>query len=427
MHYLIVSFSHKNSSLAQREKLAFVDDTMKKAMMQRINESSHINETLLLSTCNRVEVICSCSDVEEAQSHILHLLSDHAKETVASLKERADILDGYGAIHHLFSVASSLDSMVVGETQITGQLRDAHKLANESGFCGIKIARAMQFASKCAAEIRNVTDISSKPVSVASVAVNRAKELLGTLEGVRALVIGSGEMSVITCKHLISQGAVATVMNRTYAKAEEIADECGCDVRPFEELTQAIGEYPLLFTSTGSLTPIIDESHLQECPFERFWFDMAVPRDIDCPSEAGKINVVQMDDLKSIVSANIALREDEARTSFVLVGRYAASFFEWLKALSIEPLIKGMYTIAYQAAYEEASRVIDKGFIPKEYEYALHKATQQALKRFLHPLSERMRDNSDPSATDALMSTMEFLLHEDDDYSSSLFKSHKGN
>ncbi len=426
MHYLVISFSHKNSTLAQREKLAFVNDAAKIAMMEKINNHPHISESMILSTCNRIEFFCSCSHVEDATEYLLTLLAAHSHFPLDELKIRGDILDDYGAIHHLFSVASSLDSMVVGETQIAGQIKDAFKLSLEHEFCGLKISRAMQFAQKCAAEIRNATEISSKPVSVASVAVSKARECCGSLNGMKALVIGSGEMSVITCKHLSAQGVEVTMMNRTYSKAEEIARECNAKVRSYDELDDAVNEYPLLFTSTGSIVPIIDESMIKTCSFNRYWFDMAVPRDIECESGSFGIDVYRIDDLKEIVSTNIALREDEARTSFVVIGRQSAAFFEWLKALSIEPLIKTMYESAYACALAETKRVIGKGFIPKEHEAAVQKAAEQALKRFLHPFAQQMRDVSDPLRADALIGAMSFLTNQNDDQTPPTQKSYKG-
>ena len=426
MHYLVISFSHKNSTLAQREKLAFVNDAAKIEMLGKINNHPQISESMILSTCNRIEIFCSCSHVEEATEYLLALLSAHSHFALDELKMRGDILDDYGAIHHLFSVTSSLDSMVVGETQIVGQIKDAYKLSLENEFCGLKISRAMQFAQKCAAEIRNATEISSKPVSVASVAVSKARECCGTLSGMKALVIGSGEMSVITCKHLSAQGVEVTVMNRTMSKAEDIAKECKAKVRSFSEIEHAVNEYPLLFTATGSITPIIDEDMVQTCSYDRYWFDMAVPRDIELEESSFGIHVYRIDDLKEIVTANIGLREDEARISFVVIGRQATAFFEWLKGLTIEPLIKTMYQSAHDCAQKEAARVIDKGFIPKEYEAAVQKATLQALKRFLHPFSNRMRDASDPLRADALMTAMSFLTNQNDEQTPPISKSHKG-
>lgn len=414
MHYLIVSFSHKNSTLSIREKLAFVDESAQIRMMKALNAHPCISESMVLSTCNRVEVVCSCSDTKIASDALFTLLANHSGFSAQELHERADIFDDEGGIHHLFSVASSLDSMVVGETQIAGQLKDAYKLSSDNGFSAQKIGRAMSYAFKCAAEVRNATNISSKPVSVASVAVAKVKESVGDISGKKALVIGSGEMSVITCKHLSAQGVDVTVMNRTFEKAEAIAQECNARVRSFEELAYAINENELLFTATGSLTPIVTDDMIKPVPFERYWFDMAVPRDIECDAALWSIRLFYVDDLKEIVSENIALREDEAKLSYVIIRRHVIGFFEWLKTLSIEPLIKDMYLKASEAALQESTRAIRNGYIPEEYEYALQKATLQALKRFLHPFAERMRDGSDPMRVDALIESMSFLMNQEE-------------
>lgn len=414
MHYLIVSFSHRNSTLAIREKLAFVNESDQLDALAVLGRHDAISESLLLSTCNRVEIFCSCNNTEEATEAIFSLLAARSGLSRDELHERGDIFDDEGCIHHLFSVASSLDSMVVGETQIAGQLKDAFKLSAEKGFSAQKISRAMNFAFKCAAEVRNATNISSKPVSVASVAVAKAKESIGNLEGKKALVIGSGEMSVITCKHLSAQGVDVTMMNRTFEKAEEIARECNARVRSFEEIAYAINEYELLFTSTGSIQPIITEEMVKTVPFRRHWFDMAVPRDIECEASNWNIALYYVDDLQEIVSENIALREDEAKVSYVIIRRHVAMFFEWLKTLSIEPLIKSLYLRAEEAADAEASRVIQNGYIPEEYEHAVRKAAIQTLKRFLHPFAQRMRDGSDPLKVDALIESMNFLMENDE-------------
>ncbi|MBN2870512.1 MAG: glutamyl-tRNA reductase [Campylobacterales bacterium] len=414
MHYLIVSFSHKNSTLSVREKLAFVDESAQLDAMTVLKSSLSISEVMILSTCNRVEIFCSCNDTEASIDTIFKLLSNRSGLSREELHERADIFDDEGCIHHLFSVASSLDSMVVGETQIAGQLKDAFRLSSENGCSAQKIARAMNFAFKCAAEVRNATNISSKPVSVASVAVAKAKESLGDLEGKKALVIGSGEMSVITCKHLSAQGVDVTMMNRTFEKAESIAQECNAMVRPYDEIEYAINEYELLFTSTGSIQPIITEEMIRPRDMRRHWFDMAVPRDIECDPSSWNIALYYVDDLQEIVSENIALREDEAKLSYVIVRRQVAQFFEWLKTLSIEPLVKSLYVRADEASVSESARVIANGYLPKEYEHVVRKATAQALKRFLHPIASRMRDGSDPMQVDALIQSLSFLMEQEE-------------
>jgi glutamyl-tRNA reductase len=413
MHYLTISFTHKNSTLEIREKLAFADEE-KGVFLAKITDHSVVNEGILISTCNRMEIFCSCSSVIDATEHLFTLLAERSGISLEELEGRADVFEDQGAIHHLFSVASSLDSMVVGETQIAGQLKDAYRFAKEHGFCGQKISRAIHRAFKCAAEVRSVTDISSKPVSVASVAVDKAKQQFPELEKARALVIGAGEMSVIITKHLLSNNADVILINRTRAKAEEIAEETGCKVADYEELEQLINECHLIFTSTGATEPIIRKKMVHPCSFERHWFDIAVPRDIDNFEYEG-ITCYQVDDLKSIINENIMLREDEAKAAYVIVGRYTIAFFDWLKTLSVEPMIKEIYHRAFQAAAEETERVIGKGFIPKEYEAALRKSNEQVLKRFLHEMTAKMRDVSGETKSDIAIESLKFLLDIEDE------------
>jgi len=175
MHYLTVSLSHKNSDIALREKFTYTDEE-KEACLQRLVASENISEAIMLATCNRMELYVCCSDIKEATKHIIKLLVFKAGLPEKLLYETAEIVDDSSAIHHLFAVASSIDSMVVGETQIAGQLKDAFRFSHERGYSAKKISRAMSHAFKCAAKVRNLTNISSKPVSVASVAIGQIKE-----------------------------------------------------------------------------------------------------------------------------------------------------------------------------------------------------------------------------------------------------------
>lgn len=409
MHYLNISFSHKNSTLEIREKLSYPNDTHLKGCLTKLNSSEVINESILISTCNRMEVFCSCSDVSKATQHIFEMLSLRAEISIEELEGRADIFDDSSAIHHLFSVAASLDSMVIGETQIAGQLKDAFRFSYDGGFSGQKLARAMHNAFKCAAKVRNATDISSKPVSIASVAVSNLKSIVQDLSGKKALVIGIGEMSEITAKHLISSGVDVYIMNRTKAKAFALAQSCGAKVLDYEQLENAINEFEILFTATSAPTAIITDENIKSCDFDRYWFDMALPRDINC-NKGEKINLYTIDDLKTIVSENISLREDSARAAHGIIGRAVVEFFEWLNTLDVEPMIKEIYQKASLAAKAESKRVIQNGYIPKEYEAQVNKMCEQVLKRFLHDMTHKMRSVSQESKSDMITGALQFLV-----------------
>ena len=394
MHYLVISFSHKNSTIEIREKLTYPEDKDMHGCLKKLNSSDIVNEAILISTCNRMEVLCSCSDIDIATEHIFEMLNARAGITVEELKNRADIFDDSSAIHHIFSVASSLDSMVIGETQIAGQLKDAFRFSFDNGYCGPKLARAMKSAFKCAAKVRNATDISSKPVSIASVAVSKLKSLVDDISSKKALVIGIGEMSEITAKHLISAGADVYIMNRTKHKAEALAQECGAKILDIEKLSSAVNEFDFLFTATSSSESIIKYDMVEFCNFERFWFDLALPRDIESFNR-GDIKLFVIDDLKSIVDENLGSREKAARAAQGLIGREIVAFFESLASLDVEPIIKEIYKQACEAADIESSRAISKEFIPKEYEKEAQKMCRQALKRFLHDMTSSMRNSKD--------------------------------
>lgn len=410
MHYIILSFTHKNTTMTIRDRLAFNEESAKTDFLNRTVASPFVNEAFVLSTCNRIEVISSCNNLTEAGQHLFALLHDHSGIARSELERRAELFEDQGAVHHLFSVASSLDSLIVGETQIAGQLKDAFRFATEQGVCGEKLSRAVNYGFRCAAEVRNRTSISSKPVSVASVAVAAARRAFDSLEGKRALVIGSGEMSVIAARTLKNHGAQISLMNRTMAKIEELASEVNAKLVPFSRLNEVLGEYDMLFTATGSETPIIQGALKLKNSHERHWYDMAVPRDIEQLSYEG-LTIHRVDDLKNEVDENIMLREEEAKASFAIVGRYTTEFYNWLKARNIEPLIKTMYQRAESAAAEETARAVSKGFIPPMHADSARKLAEQSLKRYLHPISQQLREAANGGDIDAVIASVAFILN----------------
>jgi glutamyl-tRNA reductase len=268
----------------------------------------------------------------------------------------------------------------------------------------------MHYAFKCAAEVRNSSSISSKPVSIASVAVNKAKKQFPSLDGKKALIIGAGEMSRLCAQHLSTAGCNCVIMNRTKEKAQLIADECGtlvC-VDDYSALKAQINECDLVFTATGAPHAIITTNMIESTSFERHWFDMAIPRDIDNISMSW-ITIQRIDDLKNIVYENMALREDEAKLCYSIVGKHTIEFFELLQTLSIEPMIKDIYERAQGCAKEETERVVAKGYIPKEFEAQMQKMNEQVLKRFLHDVTKRIRQASSNNDSDALLASMKYL------------------
>jgi len=409
MHYLNISFTHKNSDLAIREKLSYADDKEKHTCLQALTSSEYIVGAILISTCNRTEVLANCTDVAQATAHTLKYLSKRAEISEDELTKHADIFDDSTAIHHLFSVAASLDSMVLGETQIVGQLKDAFRFAYDNNYCGKKLARAMKNAFSCAAKVRNTTEISSKPVSMASVSVSQLKSLVPDLNGKKALVIGVGEMSEITAKHLVGAGADVYITNRTEHKAQKLAMECCTKTLPFTQLANVVNEFEILFTATSAPEPIITDDIVKPCSFDRYWFDLALPRDIHC-NEQENIHSFVIDDLTAIVDENLEFRENAARDAHGIIGRGVVEFFDWLSNQDIEPTIKEIYKKADEAAHKESHRAVTHGYIPKEYAQEAQKMCEQALKTFLHDITKNIRSGSDDFKSELMSGAMSAMM-----------------
>ena len=411
MQYLVVSFSHKNTDLETREKLALGEEKIREKVYKDLIENDVINELIILSTCNRVEIIASVKEPFKASDAILGELSKISGIDFDELEGRADIYEDNGAIHHIFSVASALDSLVIGETQISGQLKDAFKEAFEKGFASQKLARVMHFAFKCAAEVRNSTDISKNPVSIASAAVAQAKDIFENLGGMTAIVVGTGEMGTLAAKHLLSNGCNVILIGRNYEKTKIIAKELGENVEaaPFENLKNLLNRYRLLFTATSSKDPVITKDMVDIKDFKRYWFDMAVPRDIE-DTFFENIEIFVVDDLKEIVNKSLALREAQAKEAYRIVGKYTKEFFRWLQTLSIEPIIKGIREKAKDASISEIKKAIKKGYIPKELEENVTKILHNAFNRFLHSPTKNIKSVADDPSGDTIVESIKFIF-----------------
>jgi len=412
MHYLIVSYSHKNTDIATREKLAFDNGPKSESFLTELIAHKAINEGIVLSTCNRVEFIVSAKSVPKASEHLFEQLSLASGVDRLELEGRADIFEDTGAIHHLFSVASSLDSLVVGETQIAGQLKAAFKFAYDKGFCSQKLSRAMHFAFKCGAVVRNCTEISKNPVSVASAAVAKAKDLLGDLGGDTAVVVGVGEMGILTVKHLVGMGCNVLLVNRDKAKADAIASEYSdgmVRVEPFGKLAEMLNHHKILFSATGAPHTVITRDMVEEKPYQRYWFDLAVPRDIEA-IEVERIDIFAVDDLQDIVNKNISLREEQAKKAYGIIGQFTQEFYRWLQSLSVDPIIKALRDQAKEASLKEIKKAISKGFLPKECEESVEKILHNAFNTFLHNPTIKLKAIAEEPQADTVVEATKLLF-----------------
>jgi len=396
MYYQVVSFNYKKCDLAIREKLAFKDDEARRVMLDRLVGFDFVYEAFIISTCNRIEVVAATRDNFATFHAVLGLFSQSSGISFYELEAVAQRVDDEEAIRHLFSVVSSLDSLVIGESQITGQVKDAFRLSYENGTAGRKLNRIISYAVKCAAEVRNATQISENPISIASVAVAQAAQIMGdNLAGMTGVVVGAGDMGKLAAKHLLRAGCDVVLLGRDTEKVQQIADELGENVKVDEmaNLSKYINRYRLLFTATSSPDPIITREMVEDRDLKRLWFDMAIPRDIE-EIKLDQLRIFRIDDLKHISEDNHALRQEQALKASEIVERYKEDFFLWLRTLSVEPIIKGVRLQVEDAIDTELDRAIKKGFVPAEAEENMRKMAKQMFNRFLHIPTVRMRESS---------------------------------
>ncbi len=406
--YYCISFTHKNTDISLRERLSFSDEAKKNEFLRLLSIHENIEECLVISTCNRVEIVAYVK--EACAEYIIKSLALLCNVDKESLVQKADIFEDNGAIHHLFSVASSLDSLVVGETQIAGQLKDAFAFALKNNFCAVHLSRAIHSAFKCAAKVRNETQISKNPISVASVAVAKAKELL-PLEGKSAIVIGAGEMGELAAKHLIAAGARVIILNRDMEKARILCERLGvlseCD--SLNNLKKYLDEYELFFSATNASNAIITNSLIDEVSHKRYFFDIAVPRDIDI-SENEKIFVFAVDDLEVVVQKNLALREQEARMAYGIIGRETAEFFRYLNDLALTPIIKAIRLQAKECANKQLQIALDKGYLKHSDEEEARKLIHQVFKAFLHTPTINLKHLQGKMQSDTVINAMRYIF-----------------
>ncbi len=415
MHYLVVSYSHKNCDIATREKLAFNTDIQSK-ILKEFDKNPYITEAALLATCNRVEAILVTKDTADAQNFVYNIFSSNSDLDKDELEGRSEVFEDSGAVKHILGVASALESVVVGEAQITGQLRSAYKMAKEYNTCGRKLTKLIEHALRCAASVRNETEIGKNPVSVSSAAVVKAKDLMGgTLYNRNVLVYGAGEMAVLAVKHLVQAEANIVMIGRDYNKTLEIARSLGekIKVATAKELPKYLNSYELLFSATGAPHPVINNDLVEAKEFHRYWFDIAVPRDIDGITHTN-IDVFAVDDLKGIVESNLELRNSEASKAFKVVGSMAEEFYDSLKVENANPVIKLMRKRAQSAAKNEIARAVAKGYINKEDEKNVEKLVHNAFKKFLHNPTVTIKEYMRKPEAEEITNTINLLFKKEE-------------
>jgi glutamyl-tRNA reductase len=397
---MVISFNYKNSNVEERGKLS--------TLVNHYDDFKNYGEVIIVATCNRIEIA--------AFTTLKNPLLTKIEQITGINTNKAFIFEGVKAIEHIFRVLSSLDSMVVGETQITGQYKEAFMKAYEEGAVKKNLSRVMHHGFKCAKRVRNETNISSNPVSVASIAVKKAKEVLGNLGGYTAVVIGAGDTSRIICKHLEKAGVNIILLNRTYENAvllkEEIKD-VNVDVHSIDKLPKFINNYRLLFTATSSKEPIITNHMIEDKEFQRYWFDLAVPSDIS-EIKNDNINVFRIDDLKDISDENIKQREKELQKAQKIIEDEIQNYLNFIKESEITPIIKSIRKQAELISKDVIANAVKKHFIKPEDEDEVTKIVYTAFKRFLHNPTITLKENANEPQIDVLLSSIKKLFKLDE-------------
>jgi glutamyl-tRNA reductase len=340
----VLGLSHKSSPVELREKLAVKADALPDSV-KALAEAAGLEEALMVSTCNRVEVYGLSSDESAPKKARAFLERTTGPGSLASHPyERR----GADAIRHAFRVASSLDSMVVGEPQILGQVKEAYGAASTAGVLGTLLDRAFTKAFAVAKRVRSETGVASGTVSISSIACDLALQIFGDLKGRRVLLVGAGKMGESAAKHLAKQGARLFVLNRSRERAQQLAAACGGEPRSVAELASELALSDVAICSTSSDRFVITAPLMKDVVRARkyrplFLVDIAVPRDVD--PRVGEMEgcfVYDVDDLQKVADQNIAVRKREAEAAERIVEAETLAFEEWRRQQDLKPLIVGL-------------------------------------------------------------------------------------
>lgn len=335
MAIFALGINHKTAPVALREKLAFSPEQVPEAL-QQLSATLRLADAVILSTCNRTELYFS-GDAEQSEQ-VLHWLAQFHQLNLTELQQHLYLYRDQDAVQHLMRVSAGLDSLVLGEPQIFGQVKQAYNQSRQAGTINPLFERLFQKTFSVAKEVRTETDIGANAVSVAFAAVTLAKQIFGKLEKVRVLLIGAGETIELVAKHLAEQGAKhLSVANRTYERAESVARQFDAQVLTLSQVPARLVDADIVISSTASTLPIVGKGMVEQALKLRkhkpmFLVDLAVPRDIEQQvAELEDAYLYTVDDLQSIVVQNLNNRQQAAEQANVMIANGAADFQQWLQ------------------------------------------------------------------------------------------------
>lgn len=399
MKLFCLGLNHRSAPVEVRERVAFAEEQVTDALHALIAERS-FSETVILSTCNRVEIYGVADDLHEGLERALRFVARYHDFDLDKYRDHFYSHVGLDAARHLLRVCASLDSLVVGEPQILGQVKDAYRLSAEAGATGLTLNRVFHKAFQTAKRVRTETQVGTRAVGVSYAAVELAQKIFGTLTDHRVLLVGAGEMSRTAAQHLKNQGAVEIlVSNRTRARSEELALEFGGKVVPFEDLTDVLPAVDIVICSAAAPHYVIRPEHVGPAVERRrsrpmFFIDISVPRNIDPEiNEFANVYYYDIDDLETVVQANRREREREAARAEEIVGREVESIRDWVRSLEWVPTVAAVRQKADRIAQEELERTL-KGLksVADEDRARLEKMVQAIVAKILHEPIQQVKE-----------------------------------
>ena len=389
----VAGMNHRSAPIEVRERVAF-SPCAGRDFVRRLKEAGVVSEAVLISTCNRTELYAVVED-ESARDRILDGISGEQSIDRETLEEATYWLTDAEAVRHLYRVASSLDSMVVGESQILGQVRDAYRGATEERTTGQLLNRLFHTSLRVGKRVRAETGVGDSSISVPHVAVKLAEDVFGTLAGRRALVLGAGEMSELVVKHLKDKGVEdLRIANRTAERAVRLAERVGGRAVAFDELPDELSGVDVVVSSTGSGDWVVNRDLVEKALEGRneplFFIDIAVPRDIDPAVQAlERAYVYDMDDLQSVVDHNVEGRDEAALKGETLIGPAVVAYTSWLSTRHAAPLIQELRQGADRIRRHELSRALRRLDITPEEAATVERMSHSLVNKLLHgPISE---------------------------------------
>jgi len=373
MPFFALGINHKTAPVEIRERLAFAPDSIPQALRD-LAACPELHEAALLSTCNRTELYCNLEHTD--YSPVIQWLCQHHRLDIEEIKPYLYIHADQAAVDHVLRVASGLDSMILGEPQILGQMKVAYKVAIEAGTVGMLLGRLFQHTFLVAKQVRTDTAIGASPVSVAFAAVSLAKQIFSDLSGHTALLIGAGETIELTARHLHeSKIGRIIVANRTIERAHLLASEFNGYAISLAEIPAHLAEADIIISSTASPLPILGKGSVESALKVRkhrpmFMVDIAVPRDIEPEvSELQDVYLYTVDDLQEVIQENLSSRQQAAKQAAEIVDIQVVNFMGWLQSLNAVSTIRAYRAGAEQTRdheLENAQRLLAQGRDPEQ-------------------------------------------------------------